>query len=143
MFSSKNRKRVTAPTSNKKYTVGYLNKQCNINDILKTRSMNEIMAEASYANMTYLDISSLPSYQDALNIVIDADEKFLQLPSSIREKFGNNPQRFLDFVSDKNNIPEMKELGLLNNPQDRPEVDFGSNSSKSEEKGSEDTSNSV
>lgn len=143
MFSSKNRKRLTAPTSDKKYTVGYLSKQCNINEILKNRSMSEIMSEAAYANMTYLDISSLPSYQDALNIVIDADEKFLQLPSSVREKFGNNPQRFLDFVSDKNNISEMKELGLLNNPQDRPEVDFGSNSSESEEKGSDDTSNSV
>ena len=52
--------------------------------------------------------------QDALNIVADANTMFEELPSSIRAKFQNDAGQFLDFVQDKKNLEEMRELGLAN-----------------------------
>ena len=69
-----------------------------------------------------------PNYDDAtsddlhtsLNIIADANSMFEELPSSIRKKFENNPQKFLDFVQDPKNLEEMRELGLAEKKSPTP-----------------------
>lgn len=63
------------------------------------------------------EFESVFDYQSALNHLIEADEAFMQLPASIRERFQNNAGKLLDFVSDPGNKDEAMKMGLL-----RPET---------------------
>lgn len=67
---------------------------------------------------SYGDFEFVGSYQDALHAVREADASFMQLPADVRSKFENNPQRFLEFVSDPANADEMRNLGLANKPKE-------------------------
>lgn len=48
-----------------------------------------------------------------MNQIVQAQDMFMSLPSKIRNRFGNDPSQFLDFVSDPLNKDEMRSLGLL------------------------------
>ncbi len=57
-------------------------------------------------------IATGPTLHQAMNLVTKANSMFEELPSSIRNKFKNQPSAFLDFVQDHNNAAEAEELGL-------------------------------
>lgn len=61
----------------------------------------------------FADVSQVGDYRDALNRVERADKYFLHLPAAIRKKFDNDPAAFLDYVSDKDNLAEIEEMGLI------------------------------
>lgn len=65
----------------------------------------------SYGFATSVDFHS------AMNIVTRARQMFEALPASTRDRFNNEPTEFLDFVQDPENHEEMKELGLVEDPQ--------------------------
>lgn len=61
----------------------------------------------------YGDFLDVPqSYHDAVNQVLAADAMFMTIPAKVRERFGNDPGRFLAFVDDPANVDEMVSLGL-------------------------------
>ena len=57
------------------------------------------------------------TFQQSMEIVAKANSMFEDLPSKIRNKFENNPAKFLDFVQDESNLEEMAEMGLANTPE--------------------------
>lgn len=61
----------------------------------------------------FADVSSVPSYQDALNTVNRAQESFMALSSDIRTRFDNDPGQLLSFLSDPKNAEEGVSMGLL------------------------------
>ena len=65
----------------------------------------------------YGDFSAVPDYQQALAIVRHADEQFANLDVTVRNRFDNDPVKFLAFVEDPKNIDEVERMGLL-----KPEV---------------------
>lgn len=70
---------------------------------------------------TYADFEEVVDYQTALNAVLAAQSAFMELPANVRERFGNDPQKFVEFTSDDNNKDEARRLGLLM-PGDEPVV---------------------
>lgn len=61
----------------------------------------------------YGDLTTMPdSYHAALNYVKDTEHSFMQLDASLRARFDNNPQLFLDFVLNPDNSSELVKLGL-------------------------------
>lgn len=61
------------------------------------------------------DFTGAPtSLQEAYNRILDAQANFQELPSSVRERFANDPMRLLGFLSDPRNRPEAEKLGLVN-----------------------------
>lgn len=62
------------------------------------------------------DFSSLPDYQTSLEMIRQADDAFMQLPSKLRERFDNDPAKLLDFLGDKANREEAISLGLIDKP---------------------------
>lgn len=54
------------------------------------------------------------SLQEAYDRILDAQVKFYELPSSVRERFGNDPMQLLAFLSVPGNRPEAEKLGLVN-----------------------------
>jgi len=64
-------------------------------------------------NPQYGEFADLPDYQSALELVRHANEQFNALTSRQRERFGNDPERFLAFTGDPANAEEMAKLGLM------------------------------
>lgn len=76
------------------------------------------------------DFSDMPSYQEAQNIIVAANNAFNDLSAKIRERFGNDPAAYFDFVQSlkegSDDYAEAIRLGIVNKPVDRaPEVPSG------------------
>lgn len=68
------------------------------------------------------DFADLPTdYQSALNLVLEADAAFMQMPAAVRARFRNDPHEFVEFVSDVKNKDEARQLGILVPEQAPPE----------------------
>lgn len=61
----------------------------------------------------FFDAGEPFDYQTAMNQVRAAQESFNALPSSLREKFLNDPGRLMAFLSDPANLEEARSLGLV------------------------------
>lgn len=58
----------------------------------------------------------VPNGKDLLGAVLlvqEATDRFEQLPSTLRERFGNDPIKLHDFISDPKNKNEAIDLGIL------------------------------
>ncbi|QXP44335.1 MAG: internal scaffolding protein [Arizlama microvirus] len=60
----------------------------------------------------YGDYTGITDYQSAANVMLRASDEFMKLPATVRSRFENNPQRFLEFCADKANLPELRKMGL-------------------------------
>lgn len=60
----------------------------------------------------YGDVSEFDGLQDALIKVQEADDLFMSYPANIRERFENDPIKFVEFMSDTKNVEEAIKLGL-------------------------------
>ena len=71
---------------------------------------------------SYGDFSDLPSYQEAQNVIVAANNAFDALSSKIRERFGNDPAAFYQFVQSlkkgSDDYVEAVRLGIVNEPVD-------------------------
>lgn len=85
--------------------------ETNINTIvgrfLKTGLVPESVVKPSYG-----DFSAVLDYQTAQNALIAAEKNFMQLPSGLRARFHNDPQAFMDFCINPDNLDELRKLGL-------------------------------
>lgn len=61
---------------------------------------------------SYGDFRGVADFKSAMNVIRDTEEMFMALPSGLRKKFGNDPQNYLEFVTNPDNIEEMRKLGL-------------------------------
>ena len=60
------------------------------------------------------DFTDLPTdYHSALNQVRNADAMFMGLPANVRSRFGNDPGKLLEFLSDDSNREEAISLGFV------------------------------
>jgi phage internal scaffolding protein len=87
--------------------------ECDINYILRKARKTGLIEHVNTYQGDYSDVSNVPTYQEAIQVLQDADHAFSTLPSDIRKRFSNNPQEFLDFVHDPANLDEMKDMGLM------------------------------
>lgn len=95
--------------------------ECDINNILaqyrQTGMVRHISARASQG--AYRDLPDHQEFQDSANLVIEAGNAFMTLPSKVRERFANDPANFLRFMSDPDNQDEAVKLGLAT-PKPKP-----------------------
>lgn len=107
------RRRVTLTTGPSKRVQQHFAEECDINTIVRTANKNGRLPDMIKMNPRYGDFSDALSFQEALDVVNLAHEQFSALPSHVREKFLNDPARFLAFVEDpKTPANELVELGL-------------------------------
>lgn len=62
------------------------------------------------------DFTAATDYQSALNMVLEAKAKFLEVPADIRRRFNESPQAFMDWLHDSKNRKEATELGFFKEP---------------------------
>jgi len=84
--------------------------ECDINQIIAKAVRTGVLPEGSQG--LYSDVSDVPSYQESLELVKRATEQFEALPAKLRKRLNNDPQEFLSFVHDPENIDELVKYGL-------------------------------
>jgi len=89
-------------------------KDCDINSIFKRYERTGQLPDLIAKDGRYGDFSAVPDYQAACDIVNRAREQFDALDVHVRNRFANDPVKFLEFVSDPKNIDEIEKMGLLN-----------------------------
>ncbi len=94
-----------------------------VNKIIKRYNKTGILQKATDFEGLYGEFDSM-DMQDAMNKVAKAEELFLEVPSDIRARFGNDPGQFIDWVTNSDNREEAARLGLAKPmpPEQVPEV---------------------
>ena len=94
--------------------------ECDVNFIMRKYERTGLLKHRQQ-ELKYGDFSQVVSYHEAMNVVATANSMFYELPSSIREKFDNDPGKFLEFAENPKNEAAMVEMGLKNAPIVKPE----------------------
>lgn len=105
------RRRVTVDCKEPTRTVQDFKESCDINYIMEKYQRDGIMSMMT-RDPQVGDFSNFKDYHSSLNIIIDAEEQFQEIPANIRERFNNDPEEFYNFAVDPENIDELRNLGL-------------------------------
>lgn len=100
--------------------------ECDINNVVKQFKPHHMaqMLAANLASGAYSDLPDDYDFQAALELVKDAEARFMTMPSKIRDRFGHDPALFLAFAGNPDNLAEMRSLGLaLPEPVKSPPVE--------------------
>jgi phage internal scaffolding protein len=95
--------------------------ECDINNILRQFNVTGLLPENALSPR-YGDFTGISDYHTALNRVIAAEDEFMALPAQIRARFDNDPAALIEFLENSDNKNEAIELGLVNKPEDLPQV---------------------
>lgn len=86
--------------------------ECDINKIMARYQQTGVLDFANKHQASYADVSAI-DFQSCMDQIGQAQAMFSDLPSRVRERFSNDPGRFLAFIDNPDNRPEMETLGLL------------------------------
>ena len=103
--------------------------ECDMNFIM-ARYVKTGLLPQSRAEGFFGDASALPDFQQAQQILIDANMAFESLPAKVRDRFHNSPEKFLAFMADEDNRQEAVLLGLLKPPQEAAPAPDGPHKAK-------------
>lgn len=91
--------------------------ETDINVIVARAKVGQDLRHVNDRPAMYGSLIGLPSYAESLNMVTRARDLFMQLDPFVRERFGNDPGRLLDFVANGANREEAIKLGLIEAPK--------------------------
>jgi len=98
---------------NSRWTKQSFKDECDINTIMaRYQSTGEIPVINERAPQ-YLDVSSGFDFASMQAQIVQAQSLFNDLPSTLRNRFSNDPGAFLAYCQDESNHEEMRKLGLL------------------------------
>lgn len=97
--------------TDKSLTQQHLADECDINKLVERFVVTGEIPQRSMPPLQG-DFTNAPTYQEALNLMIEAKQSFMQLDAKMRARFDNDPALFIDFCSDEANRDEMRQLGL-------------------------------
>jgi phage internal scaffolding protein len=88
-------------------------KETDVNFIMQKYERTGVMTHVTRNKAFYGDVSKVPDYASALEVVRSADELFRTVPAKIRAEFENDPQKFLDHVSNPANEQWLRDNGFM------------------------------
>lgn len=91
-------------------------KSCDINNIMKKYQKTGLVDHVREFGAMYVDLPPQADFQHHMEVVTAVKTIFGDLPSSLRNRFSNDPGLFLAFCADPVNADELVELGLVEAP---------------------------
>lgn len=113
------RRRVQFETTGQTMTRQSHKAECDINNIVNRFNKDGVITHLQKHGEKYDDVTGA-DYRQWMNKLVEAQQMFDELPSNVRNRFGNDPGAFLDFVQDEKNLPEMRNLGLAKGLPENP-----------------------
>lgn len=115
------RVRLVTPVGEKSMTVQSEAAACDINQILRRFQNTGQIDHLNSFEGRYDDFVDFPeSYQQAMNIVLDAQQSFADLPSNVRDAYANDPYQFFKAVHDPSQQDRLIQLGVLRTRETPP-----------------------
>lgn len=99
-------------TEGESLTQQHMAQEADIRHIIKKHDRTGIISHVARGVAQYGDYSQVNEYREALDIVRNASNSFMELPADIRKQFNNDPGEFFEFATDPANSEKMVELGL-------------------------------
>ncbi|AXH76779.1 MAG: internal scaffolding protein [Microviridae sp.] len=81
---------------------------------------------------TEQDFTETFDFQSSMNVIVKARESFMELPAKQRARFQNDPQQFMEFMHNKDNLDEAVKLGFVT-IKEKPEEPKPENKEKPKE----------
>lgn len=113
-------KKYVFKTSGESLTQQHFKEECDVINIIKRHDRNGIIEHVQRGQARYGDFSNVADYREALDLVRDAQNEFMTIPSDIRKKFDNDPGKFYEFVSNPDNKEELKTMGFITSEVEVP-----------------------
>jgi len=114
--------RVQTATQGASRTQQQFKDDCDVNRIMaKYKATGTLTHVKNAQNGVYVDLINLPSFQESLSTVLQAERAFEEVPAKIRARFQNDPHQFIQFLADPSNDDEAVKLGLIARPQPKQE----------------------
>ncbi len=98
-------------------------KECDVNNIVSKYIQTGNLTFLQKTQPEYRDVSGIEDYKTSMEIVIRTKEQFKQLNSNIRNKFINDPRKFLEYMENPDNLEESYKLGLREKPEKETPVE--------------------
>lgn len=86
--------------------------ECDINTLMARYEAGGAISHVNKATPVYLDTTLYPGLQASMDAFREASLSFAALPAKVRREFDNDPQLFVDFAINPDNIERMREWGL-------------------------------
>lgn len=90
--------------------------ECDINNIMRRFQATGELTHLAQRPPLWGEIPEL-DFAGAMGMIVDARERFQQLPAVVRDRFNNDPAQLLAFVQDESNRAEAIKLGLIPAPE--------------------------
>lgn len=87
--------------------------ECDVNVIMRNYEVSGQLTHLAKKPLMWGDAPDL-DFQGAMNQVVEARERFMDLPAKVRDRFNNDPGALLAFLGDEANRDEAEKLGLVN-----------------------------
>jgi len=112
-FSTKPRQRVSISFEGEISMTEQSHKDaCDIHNILKKSEKTGILEHVNNAAPYYGEMPTGQEFHNHMNIIARAETMFETVPSKLRQRFENDPAKFLDYISDQKNYQDMFDQGI-------------------------------
>lgn len=92
--------------------------ECDINEIVRRFGLTGKLPENPRMPVSG-DFTGISDYQSAVNMVLNAEAAFMEFPADVRERFNNDPQKMMEFISLEKNRDEAIRMGLVPKPLEK------------------------
>ena len=97
---------------------------CDINTILaRYEKSGQFPDTPKTIEDAFGDFGNIPDLQTVLNVGIEAQRAFMELPAKVRTRFDNNPGKLWNFIHEEGNEDEAVRLGLKVRKKTEPNGD--------------------
>lgn len=86
--------------------------EADIHNIIRRYDQDGVIMAVRKGTAEYADFSRVTDYREALDLIDEAKENFLQIPSQIRKQFDNDPAKFYNFAKEPENFAKLLDMGL-------------------------------
>lgn len=125
------RQRVSIVFTDPSETKQEFKQETDINYIIAKFTATGVLPERK-SKPLYADFSKVPDFRTYKQIVVEAEEAFMELPSELRAKFDNDPAKMMAWAADPRNTDKASDLGLVGTPEPVKTVDTEALSDKKE-----------
>lgn len=86
--------------------------ESDIHNIIRRYDTDGVIMAVRKGTAEYSDFSQVTDWYEALQLIDNAKENFLEIPSNIRKQFDNDPAKFYNFAKDPDNFDKLLDMGL-------------------------------
>jgi phage internal scaffolding protein len=108
--------RVQVETVGESLTQQHFEKEQDVRNIIKAYDRTGLITNVARGVAQYGDYSEVNEYREALDMIMNANASFSELPAQIRQMFDNDAGAFFEFATNPANEEKMVELGLKEAP---------------------------